>query len=639
MSKYVFYFIMFLTHVGCMAQGNGMLCVIGDSYVRNHHCPVSETWHAKAAEALDMDYLNLGINGNCVGYDRTDEGYGKPVISRIGEILDSATVILIIAGHNDAGIIAERKDYSVRQFSDSLDSMLKRLVARFPAAAIGYVTPWNVDRPYFQETISEIIRVCRTNGIPVLDISSGIIEVNDPEFRKRYFQGENDTAHLNDKGHDLMVDTGVRFIRNIKTGKGNKDNVLTNGVPWFDTDGNIINAHGACIVEDGGKYWLFGEYKSDESNAFPGFGCYSSTDLVNWEFERVVLPVQKDGILGPNRIGERVKVMRCPSTGEYVMLMHADNLKYTDPNIGIAVCDRINGDYKLLGTIEYNGNPIKQWDMGTFQDEDGTGYLLIHHGPIYKLSEDYRSIIGKAAHIEGMGESPAMFKKDGIYYLLTSNLTSWERNDNYYFTATSIEGPWVNRGLFCPKGSLTHNSQCTFVFPLQRNGDIIPIYMGDRWSYPHQASAATYVWLPITTDGVSLSIPEYWASWNIEKINKVIPVGKSIIHNWSSNNKGNILVVPFHGNRISIIGKSNNLSGYALVSVKNKEGKILHRQYVDFYSKTEDYAPQYVSRFYPKDDYVLEVEVSGENSIWFDKKGNRFGSSDYYVNISKTIVE
>lgn len=149
------------------------------------------------------------------------------------------------------------------------------------------------------------------------------------------------------------------------------DKIIHNGIPWFDEQGNIINAHGACIVEDGGRYWLFGEYKSDTSNAFPGFGCYSSTDLVNWKFERVVLPVQKDGILGPNRVGERVKVMKCPKTGEFVMLMHADDMKYNDPYIGVATCKTINGDYELQGPILFNGKPIKRWDMGTFQDTDG----------------------------------------------------------------------------------------------------------------------------------------------------------------------------------------------------------------------------------------------------------------------------
>ncbi len=416
-------------------------------------------------------------------------------------------------------------------------------------------------------------------------------------------------------------------------------NIIRNGVPWFDADGNIVNAHGACIVEDGGKYWLFGEYKSDESNAFPGFGCYSSDNLVDWKFERVVLPVQQNGILGPERVGERVKVMRCPSTGEYIMLMHADDMKYKDPNIGIAVCDRIDGDYELLGTIEYEGQPIKRWDMGTFQDEDGTGYLLIHHGPIYRLSKDYRSIEAKVADVKGMGESPAMFKKDGIYYLLTSHTTSWERNDNYYFTASSIEGPWENQGLFCPPGSLTYNSQCTFVLPLINNGEMIPMYMGDRWSFPYQASAATYVWLPMQTDGTKLFIPEYWQAWDVDYISKAESKGVSIAHLWSSNTPGDKLSLPFNGQRISIIGKSDNQSGYAEVRIKNKEGDVLHTSLVDFYSKTEDLGPRFVSKSYPEGDYILEVEVTGKNPVWFNKKGDRFGSTDCFINVSEFVVE
>ena len=34
---------------------------------------------------------------------------------------------------------------------------------------------------------------------------------------------------------------------------------------------SIVNAHGACIVEENGRYYLFGEWKSDKSNTFPGF--------------------------------------------------------------------------------------------------------------------------------------------------------------------------------------------------------------------------------------------------------------------------------------------------------------------------------------------------------------------------------
>lgn len=414
--------------------------------------------------------------------------------------------------------------------------------------------------------------------------------------------------------------------------------LIYNGVPWFDEQGNIINAHGASIVEDGGRYWLFGEYKSDKSNAFLGFGCYSSVDLVNWKFERVVLPVQQDGILGPSRIGERVKVMKCPKTGEYVMLMHADNLEYKDPYIGIATCKTINGDYILQGPILHNGKPVKQWDMGTFQDTDGKGYLLIHHGPIYRLSDDYHSIEAEVAHVDGMGESPAMFKKNGIYFLLTSNLTSWERNDNYYYTTSSIEGPWERKGLFCPIGSLTYNSQCTFVFLLKHANDTIPIYMGDRWSYPHQASAATYVWMPMQVNGSTLSIPEYWSVWNIKKLEKEKIKGWDILKSWSSNVKGECLRIPFTGSRIAIVGETNSHGGYADIRILDKKGKVIYSSLVDFYSKVPDCAVRFISRNYPYEEYTLEIEVAGIQSVWYDKRKNRYGSNDYFVNVEKIVI-
>ena len=121
------------------------------------------------------------------------------------------------------------------------------------------------------------------------------------------------------------------------SGAQNLEKIICNGIPWFDDQGRIVNAHGACIVEDAGRYYLFGEYRSDETNSFVGFSCYSSDDLSNWKFERIVLPIQKEGLLGPNRIGERVKVMKCPSTGEYVMYMHTDDTKYCDPCIGLSL--------------------------------------------------------------------------------------------------------------------------------------------------------------------------------------------------------------------------------------------------------------------------------------------------------------
>lgn len=429
----------------------------------------------------------------------------------------------------------------------------------------------------------------------------------------------------------------------------NMEKVIRNGMPWFDDHGNIVNAHGACIVEEKGRYYLFGEWKSDESNAFPGFSCYSSDDLVNWKFERVVLTVQPDGILGPNRVGERVKVMKCPSTGEFVMFMHADDMGYKDPYIGYATCKTINGEYQLQGPLLYQGKPVQRWDMGTFQDTDGKGYLLVHHGPIYRLSDNYRSIEMEVAHVKGSGESPAMFKKDGIYYMLYSNLTSWEKNDNFYFTAPKIEGPWTKQGLFCPEGTLTYNSQSTFVFPLKRGNDTIPMFMGDRWSYPHQASAATYVWMPMQVNGTKLSIPEYWQCWDFNTLKPVdiLRKGKRVSMKnikpavgWTenrgcfvSNAKGSVLAVPFRGTHVAVVGKSDCHSGYARVSVLNAKKDTVYSSLVDFYSKYSEKAIRIMTPEMEKGNYTLLVEVTGIKPVWTDKSKTIYGSDNTFVTI------
>ncbi len=415
---------------------------------------------------------------------------------------------------------------------------------------------------------------------------------------------------------------------------------IINGVPWYDQKGNAVNAHGAGIIYDNGRYWLFGEYKSDTTNCFPGFGCYSSDDLQTWRFERVVLPVQKSGLLGPNRVGERPKVLRCPKTGEYVMLAHADSTNYWDQHTIVATCKTVNGEYKLHGALMYKRKPMRMWDIGAFQDNDGKAYLLTL-GSVYRLSDDYLTVDTLLAKLEGVGESPAMFKKDGIYFFLTSHLTSWERNDNFYYTATNPAGPWKRHGFFCPQGTLTWNSQTTFVLMLP-NGT--PMYMGDRWSFPHQGSSATYVWLPLTTLGDSLSIPQYWQVWNAATVKPVTIEralgGKTVkkVVGLNSNVKGMTKTVSFRGTRVALTGRTDSLSGYAWVKVVNAKGKEVYASYIDFYSKVPAKGILCVTPRLPRGNYRLIVSVTGEKPNWTDKRHTDYGARDYYVKADSLIV-
>ncbi len=194
------------------------LCVLGDSYVRNHRRPFTESWHFKMAEKLGMNYVNFGRNGSSIAFDRTADGFGPAMTVRYLEMPDSADYILVIAGHNDACYVAEHGHWA--KFEAGLDSLCAGLRKKYQSKPIGFVTPWGVDRPYFKAVINEIKKTCAKYGIPVLDVSDGkIIDVNNPEFRAKYFQGLKDTAHLNDAGHNLMVETGERFFRELAHAK------------------------------------------------------------------------------------------------------------------------------------------------------------------------------------------------------------------------------------------------------------------------------------------------------------------------------------------------------------------------------------------------------------------------------------
>ncbi|WP_420113540.1 hypothetical protein [Pseudactinotalea sp.] len=412
--------------------------------------------------------------------------------------------------------------------------------------------------------------------------------------------------------------------------------MLVNGVPWFDDRGQVVNAHGVCVLEHEGMYYLYGEHKGDDVNEFQGFACYSSADLETWTFERMALPVQPEGRLGPNRVGERPKVLRCPSTGLFMMYMHTDDRSYTDPCTGVAISETPTGEFRFLGPLEYQGAPLRRWDIGSFHDADGTGYLLVHEGDIYRLSSDFHALAEKVC--EGVapgGESPALWFAEGMYYLAFSNKTSWERNDNYYLTAPAIEGPWTHRGLLAPEGALTFNSQCSFVLRVNHDGVPRHVYMGDRWSFPRQRSAASQVWLPIGAPDGGPPLREYLQAWRPATGESIQITGDRLAVDFSSAQVGESVEIAFTGTRIALIGRAHPAGGYARVEVAGEAPLETH---VDFYAKVAEDGVRFVTPVLPHGDHLLRVSVTGEIPQWSDKQRSRYGSTGSDVTLSAAIV-
>lgn len=89
---------------------------------------------------------------------------------------------------------------------------------------------------------------------------------------------------------------------------------------------------------------------------------------------------------------------------------------------------------------------------------------------IAELSEDYLSHTGKYIRIApaGHNEAPAIFKRNGEYWMITSGCTGWEPNEARMFSAPSIWGPWKKHPNPCrgPKSEITFGGQSTYVLPV-----------------------------------------------------------------------------------------------------------------------------------------------------------------------------
>ncbi|KAI8936095.1 hypothetical protein NX059_007594 [Plenodomus lindquistii] len=275
------------------------------------------------------------------------------------------------------------------------------------------------------------------------------------------------------------------------------------GATWTAVNtGTHIQAHGGGITKVGDKWYWVGEDKTN-GTAFINVNCYSSSNLVEWNYEGALLSQTASGDTGPGRVIERPKVIYNKSTNKYVMWMHIDSANYGEAKIGVATGDSVCGKYTYLRSEQPLG--FQSRDSGVYVDDDGKGYLLTEDREnglrINSLSDDYLTVVENVYTWAEKYESPALIKKNGVYFMFASQLTGWNPNDNYYSTATSLSGPWSAWEKFADSGSNTYASQTTFVLPIGGNF----MYLGDRW-VSSNLMRSTYVWLPLTIDGTTASM-------------------------------------------------------------------------------------------------------------------------------------
>jgi hypothetical protein len=250
----------------------------------------------------------------------------------------------------------------------------------------------------------------------------------------------------------------------------------------------------------------------------------------------------------PAAVLERPKVLYNETTETWVLWVHADgpsetsDAQYAKARAGVAVADSPFGPFRWIDSYRLHvapegednfdpDNPGMARDMTVFQDDDGTAYIIYSSEENYslfisKLDADYTylatgpddAVKGEdfiRPYIGAHREAPALFKRGGVYYLITSGATGWDPNPASYATATDILGEWTDHGNPCvgDDAATTFGSQSTNVIPVDPDRGIY-VYMGDRWT-PSDLGNAPYVWLPIAFgEGTSISL-QWQDEWSL----------------------------------------------------------------------------------------------------------------------------
>lgn len=298
--------------------------------------------------------------------------------------------------------------------------------------------------------------------------------------------------------------------------------LLEPGKLWKDTEGNPIHAHGGGMLYFEDTYYWYGENKDGESwlpecniewDGFRveaiGINCYSSKDLLQWKNGGIVLSSIKDNPshdLHTSKVIERPKVIFNQKTKQFVMWMHIDSMDYQYARVGVAVSASPTGPFDYLGSMHPDDSDSR--DITLFQDTDKKAYLIYSSAwnselHISLLRDDYLKPSGQyqrafVTKIKNQGpESPAVFKHNNKYYMITSHCTGWDPNPAEYAKADHIMGPWEVIGNPCigPGAESTFNSQGTFVFNVLEQPECF-IFMADRWKKTDLRDSR-YVWLPI----------------------------------------------------------------------------------------------------------------------------------------------
>ena len=305
---------------------------------------------------------------------------------------------------------------------------------------------------------------------------------------------------------------------------------IKNDCFWDTVDGKPIYSQGGGIFvfsdpESGTEkyYWYGAHYKEAELYRndptfkkddlhFIAVTCYTSSDLVNWQFEQNALEkAEVDANYEGTRWMGRLGVAYVKELNKYAMFIQHSM------GVLIALADKPAGPFKWhrrLVMTERIGTP-NTGDQTVFTDPDtGKSYLIYSYGrgrhKIYiseiGVKNEKVDLLDCTQIYRNTGrEGNCMVKYKGKYYVFASNLYGWDSSLAYYMVSDHIRGPYLptNNMLIIPGAmdDYAHVTQTGFLVNVKGTKEETVIYCGDRWANFAGNGLGYNQWMPLSFDG------------------------------------------------------------------------------------------------------------------------------------------
>lgn len=335
------------------------------------------------------------------------------------------------------------------------------------------------------------------------------------------------------------------------------------GQPWLDTNGQRIQAHGGSVLYHNGRFYWYGENKEKSQSEYDlwhwGIRMYSSVDLYNWEDEGIIcLPVLEDPDhpMHPKSQVDRPHILYDEKQDRFVMWLKILTL---DPYFVVALADTIHGPFQVSHVVKPHDFGCGDFDL-VKDAVSGKAFIVferVHSSMlVMELTEDYTNVTGPytehlvKSHPPFVREAPAIFRKDGKWWMFTSGTTAKFPNPTETAVADDLHGPWKELGV-THVGDLKKTSFDSQISAVLQHPDHPSLYiaLADRWlldlkpDLPNMmevfdswfdpdkedlipqemrlltaknTSIADYVWLPVLFREDGTPYLEWMDEWRIE---------------------------------------------------------------------------------------------------------------------------